>query len=246
MISFFCGRGGSAEIRGKQISKYLGAKLNPSEGYDNDVCVFVKIQPPENYPKNSYLDIVDGIERMRWLQTHPDIGVIASSICGFDYLRHILKRDVVYIPQHHCNYERLHRENRPIETVGVVGGQGAIMNDELKCKLDILHTKPKNRQEAVEAYKKLDIQVIWRLTANPLKNALKIVNAASFGIPTVAYPSKAYEEMDGYYYPVYTVKDMLEMVDKLKTGFNAQRLIDKAEEFHIDNIAKAYKEYLWN
>ena len=246
MISFFRGRGGSGEIRGTQMAEYLGARLNPEYGYEVDVCVYVKIQPPETYPMKSYLDIIDGIERMGWIKKHRDIGVIASSKSGMDYLAKNITNDLFYIPQHHCNFERHKREDREIRTIGVVGGKGAIMNDEIKRKLDILHIKPSNRVDAVRAYKQLDIQVIWRLSSNPLKNPLKIINAASYGIPTIAYPSKAYEEMEGYYYPVWTVDEMIKKIKELKAGWDAQRLIDKAEEFHIEHIAKLYKEYLWN
>jgi hypothetical protein len=246
LASFFRGRGGSGEIRGTQMAEYLGAKLNPIDNYENDVCIYVKIQPPRDYPECSYLDIIDGIERMGWIKRHPDIRIIASSMSGLSYLSKSIKNDLFYIPQHHCNFERFKRENREIHTVGVVGGNGAIMNDEIKRKLDILHVKPRNRMEAVEAYKKLDIQIIWRLSSNPLKNPLKIVNAASFGVPTIAYPSKVYQEMEGYYYPVWTIDEMIKKIKELKQGFDAQRLIDKAEEFHIEHIVELYRRYLWN
>ena len=246
LVSFFRGRGGSGEIRGTQMAEYLGAKLNPVNNYQDGICIYVKIQPPEEYSENSYLDIIDGIERMGWIKRHPDIRVIASSLSGLNYLSRNVKNSLFYIPQHHCNYERFMREDKEVHTIGVVGGRGAIMNEKIKRELDILHITPRNRIEAVEAYKKLDIQVVWRLSSNPLKNPLKIINAASFGIPTIAYPSMAYKEMDGFYYPVWTVEQMIKKIKELKHGWDAQRLIDKAEDYHIEHIADLYRRYLWN
>ena len=42
MISFFYGTGGAGDIRGKQTADYLGGKKNPKEGFENDICIYVK------------------------------------------------------------------------------------------------------------------------------------------------------------------------------------------------------------
>lgn len=246
MISFFYKRGGSSMIRGKQMVDALRARSNPRSNYDGDTCIYVKMQPPAEYPDKSWLDIVDGIERMKWLERHPDIGVIASSCNGYKYLHGKLENNIVCIPQHHCNYDREVCDDRPPETIGVVGGNGAIMNPELKEKLDILHISSyKCREDVVAAYKRIDIQIVWRVTDNPLKNPLKIINAASFGIPTIAYPSPAYDEVEDYYYPANTIQDVLDWIRALKCrGWDKQVLIDMAEEYHIEHIAKRYMECL--
>lgn len=245
LISFFTHRGGSGEIRGRQVAKYLGAKLNPSNS-QGTTSVYVKIQPPKNYPENSYLDIVDGIERTCWL-LHNKIGIIASSISGYNFLSSLFPTyKVILIPQHHCNYERVVRENRSPEKIGVVGGGGAIMNPEVYTRFNVIHTKKyKTRKDVMDAYRNLDIQIIWRQTDNPLKNALKIINAASFGIPTVAYQADVYQEMDNYYYPIRSLDEMEAKVKELqKHGWDADRLIEKADEFHISNISKLYLRFL--
>ena len=36
----------SSLIRGNQMAEYLGGKLNPTEGYENDVCIYVKPHVP--------------------------------------------------------------------------------------------------------------------------------------------------------------------------------------------------------
>ena len=82
MISFFANGHGSGEIRGRQMVEHLGAgaRLNPAEGYEDDVCIYVKRKPPDDFPKRSYLDILDASARLGWLEKHPGMGVIASSL----------------------------------------------------------------------------------------------------------------------------------------------------------------------
>ena len=247
-------RGASGEIRGSQMARHFLARINPQEWqYDFDVHIWVKQQPPENFPKNSYLDILDAQKRVPWLIQHPEIGVIASSVTGKEYLEKKLGRDDIYlIPQHHCNYERKVRDRKEILVAGVVGGQGAIQCDieELKRRLAAIGIEFKwmmgytKREEICEFYKDVDVQIVWRKQNRPLKNPLKLVNAASFGIPTVAHPELAYKEMEGYYWQANTMDELVGTIKKLRKGFDAQRLVDKAEEYHIDNISKLYGELL--
>jgi hypothetical protein len=239
MISFFANKNGSGEIRGRQMAEHLEARLNPTDGYSNDLCIYVKRKPPEDYPRNSYLDILDGSGRLHWLDKHPDIGVIASSLSGHAYLEDRLGRKVVYIPQHHCNIERVpHTKQWPLR-LGVVGGTSS-MNDDLAKEFNINHWNPGTRLGVVEAYLQIDVQVIWRGLNRPLKNSLKIVNAAAFGIPTIALPEPGYQDVDGYYLPVKDKEQLADTLETLKDGWSQQRLIEKAEEFHIDNVAKFY------
>lgn len=252
MISFFANGHGSGEIRGRQIAEHLGARLNPTEGFENDVCIYVKRKPPEDYPKRSYLDILDASARLGWLTKHPDIGVIASSLSALAYLQKTLgvERDVVYIPQHHCNFGRFQVSpwtGKP--SLGVVGGK-ASMPDDLAERFGVKRYGGKTRGDVVAAYMQIDIQVIWRSIAGlrhaPLKNALKIVNAASFGIPTIALPEPGYEDMAGYYWPAETEVELGMRLEELKDS-RAEWLVDKAadchakaEEYHIEHIAKRY------
>ena len=61
---------------------------------------------------------------------------------------------------------------------------------------------------------------------------------------TVAYPEPAYKEVEGYYWPVKTMDELTTAIEELRQGWDAQRLIDKAEEYHIDNVAKLYRQLL--
>lgn len=248
-------RGGSGQIRGSQMADYFKARINPTEdwSYDFDIHIWVKQQPPDPLPANSYLDILDASERVNWLTKHPECGIIASSTTGYEYLKTKLGRDDIHlIPQHHCNFERIQRNSDGIKVVGVVGGPGAIQCDfeELKyllAKNDIEFRwlrKFENPKAIVEFYSGLDAQVVWRKQNRPLKNPLKIINAMSMGIPTIGYPEIAYKEVEGYYWPVTNFEELEETISRLRGGFDAQRLIDKAEEYHIDNIAPLYKGLL--
>jgi len=241
-VSFFYNeRSGSGKIRGEQMGKYLGAKLNPTEGYENDLCIYVKIQPPEDYPKNSYFDIVDGVERMPWIREHPDMRVIACSECAYDYLKNEIPNEITLIPQHHCNFERMVSKTNG-NKFGVVGGKGAIQ-EKVEYLFDdfIWKTDYKNREDVFDTYQRIDKQVIWRKNNVPLKNSLKIVNAMSFGIPTIAYPEIGYSDVDGYYFKANTVEELKKLIRE-PLVYDKDKLINKAEEYHIENISKKYEE----
>ena len=75
---------------------------------------------------------------------------------------------------------------------------------------------------------------------------MKIINASSFGIPTIMYEEPSSEEMDGCFIPVRTLDEFLAELDKLRSNPElydqyAKRCIEKTEEYHIENIAKLYK-----
>ena len=248
-------KGGSGQIRGLQMAQYFKARLNPPEwNYDFDVHIWVKQEPDDiTLPGKHYLDVMDEHRRIPWLRAHPECGVIASSQSGYEYLKEKLGRDDVHlIPQHHCNFERVVRERDEIKVVGVVGVDGAI-----QCDVDELQRilenqgmefrwlrRFRNPPEIVAFYKGLDMQIIWRKQNRPLKNPLKIINAMSFGIPTVAYPEIGYSEVEGYYWHIYDLGELPSIIKQLRDGFNAQRLINVADDYHIDIIASLYRELL--
>ena len=104
-----------------------------------------------------------------------------------------------------------------------------------------------SRQDIIDFYMKIDIQIVWRPYHKILSNPLKIVNAASFGIPTIALDEKAFREMAHCYIKVGNFADFLIAIDELRTspvyydGYSA-RCIKKAELYHIENVAKLYQQ----
>ena len=251
MISFFFNKNsGSGKIRGYQIGKYLGAKMNPKDGYENDVCIYVKKRPPENHPKNTYLDIVDCRQRLFWIKRHPNVKVIACSVTSYFFLKRTVKNEIIYIPQHHCNFKREIKMNYG-NVKGVVGREWSISEGIESLIPNFVWVKDfKHRQDVIDGYKKIDIQIIWRkihlqtskvpsrmVNQMFLKNPLKIINAMSFGIPTIAYPEICNEEVKDFYFKADKIEDLFKPIK-----YDRERLIDKAEEYHIDNVSKLYKQ----
>ena len=257
MISFFTHSGGAGKIRGEQIASYLGAKLNPIKGYENDVCIYVKCVPPENYPNRSYIDVVEDSAGLRWAKSRPHIGLIASSKSIYDYLSKKLNNKIVFIPQHHCNFERVVRTRKDVTVAGIIGNKASFqfpLND-LEKKLNrmgialktLIKKRFDDRQEVVDFYKQIDIQLVWRPESDGvLRNPLKLINAMSFGIPTVAYPERDFvEEFSGCFIEASSIELLLTYVqglqrdsDLYKTIFNLA--LEKSKYYHIDNISKLY------
>jgi glycosyltransferase involved in cell wall biosynthesis len=103
-----------------------------------------------------------------------------------------------------------------------------------------------SRQDVVDFYRKIDIQAVWRPWPKALSNPLKIVNAASFGIPTLAYPEVAFAEVGECYIPVETLDEFIKQVKRLKSSPSLyaryrDRCLAKAEAYHIERVAEIYK-----
>ncbi len=258
MISFFTHSGGAGIIRGEQIAPYLKAKLNPTQGYEDDICIYVKCVPPENYPKRTYIDVVEDSAGLRWVKSHPEVGIIASSKSIYDHLSK-LPNKIVLIPQHHCNFERAVRTRKEVKVVGIIGNQASFQfplgEFEASLKLmgmnllTFIKKKFKDREEVVDFYKKIDIQVVWRPNSDGvLRNPLKLVNAMSFGVPTVAYPETDFEvELKGNFLPARTIDQLLFGIKWFKDHdefYNSwsDNILKKAEEYHIENISKLYQK----
>ena len=260
MISFFIGGGGSGIIRGEQVAHKLGAKLNPTSGYEDDVCIYVKGIPPIPFPKKTYIDVVEHSKGLWWGKRHKQVGLIASSKSIYDYLISKslkLNNKIVLIPQHHCNFERQVRTRKEVKVVGIIGNKAAFQYnlDDLADRLSAIGMelktliKPvfKSREEVCDFYKQIDIQVIWRPGSDHiLRNPLKLINAMSFGIPTVAYPEVDFDaELGGHYISAYSMGGLVLGVENLRdTKFLYDSFVEqglkKAEKYHIDHISKLY------
>lgn len=250
----------SSMIRGDQIAEKIGAKFNPESGYENDVCVYVKphLKKGMNFKfegKRSYIDIIDGHNLGELALKHPEVGVIVCSQTDYKIMSNVLSNKITLIPQHHCNFERLKRTRSEIKRVGIIGEESAFehLPKELEQELTkrgiqlVKFSKFFSRQDIIDFYLSIDLQIVWRPYKKILSNPLKIVNAASFGIPTIALEEKTFKEMDGCYIAVQDLKEFLQSLDiyiKYPEIYNLCSLecLKNSEKYHIDNIAKLYQE----
>jgi hypothetical protein len=250
----------SSIIRGDQIAKQIGAKLNPESGYENDVCIYVKPQVRkggdfEFKGRVNYLDMIDGHNLAEVAKKHPEVGVIVCSKADYNIMSKEIPNKIVLIPQHHCNFERTRKTVREIKRIGVIGTRGAFpfLPKELKPELSkrgielVEYSQFFSRENIIDFYMDIDLQIVWRPYRKILSNPLKLVNASSFGIPTVALDEKAFWELKGIYIPVGTLESLLEAIDSLVKSPDLYfdysiRCIEKAEEYHIENIGKLYEK----
>ena len=247
----------SSMIRGDQIADLIGAKFNPTSGYENDVCVYVKPMVRKGddfkFEGKPYLDIIDGHNLGQVLLKHPEVTGVVCSQADYDTMSRVVPNKLVLIPQHHCNFERVKRTRKGIKTVGVIGVAEAFsflpkdLKPELeKRRLELLEFSHFfSRQDIIDFYQQIDLQLVWRPYKKLLSNPLKLVNAASFGIPTIALDEKAFKELDGAYLPVDTFSGFLTVLDSLVASpstYNrySEECIRQAERYHIENIAKLY------
>jgi len=251
-------KSGSGRVRGKQIANYIGAKLNPDSGYENDICIYVKRKPPENFPKTTYLDVVDSMFLMRWVKDHPEVGVIGITKLSQEFMsKELNRKDICMIPQHHCNFEQNKRKPREVKVVGYIGGSKQLQYNHEKLKDELaeigLDFKYKTgfykRSHVTSFLESIDINIAFRYRKQRryLKDALKLVNAGSFGIPSVAFPEKGYEaEFKDCYIKANSGEELIAGCKRLaedKELYNdlSEKALAKSESYHIDKIIPLYK-----
>ena len=262
----------SGKIRGQQICEYLGAKEHLIDGYENDTCIYVKHIPPKDFPEHSYIDIVDSKNLVNWANENPRIGVIAISKTAKTYLMQKLKRDDIHlIPEHHCNFERKLRTRKDVTTVGYIGARtGSSFPADIKERfaeigLDFKYFVHKfnmpgqsqpltyeTRESVVDFYNTIDIQVMGKYIRHKaiikLKNPLKLANAGSFGIPTVAYPELNFiEEFKDCFVEAKTIDEMILQCEILKNNREfykemSDKALSRSQRYHISKIAPLYYE----
>ncbi len=250
----------SSMIRGTQIAEHTqGIRLNPLRDYENDVCIYVKPHIKKgtldfNFEgKKNYIDIIDGHNLGQVAANYPDVGVIVCSQADMETMSGVIPNTVVYIPQQHVNFENIKRVRTEVIRVGVIGTAGAFpyLPEDLKSELEkrgmelVLFSEFYTRQDIIDFYMSIDIQVVWRPYKKLLSNPLKLVNAASFGVPTIALDEKAFKEMGDTYIPVETSTALLYQIDCLKKypvlyQDYSLKAIEKAKNYHIDYVGMMY------
>lgn len=247
----------SSLIRCQQVAEHIGARINPESGYEDDICIYVKpgFEFNDRFVENAYIDVLDDKRSIYVLSDHPRFTAIASSIYNEQVITSFVKNKVILIPQHHNNYERERRVSHQIKTIGMNGSTNLMsyFPDSLKeeiGKRNIQLTsngRIYSRQDDVEYYKTLDIQVVWRPYATWTGNPLKIINAASFGIPTIALKEPGFIDVDGYYFPVSNEEEFIKALEDLINNRElydqySERCVEMSENYHIDRIGNLYQE----
>lgn len=247
----------SSIVRGKEVAKFLGAKYNPRAGFEKDVCIYVKPQGLERVKDGDFVDVLDDLKLTELLKNRPKIKVIAMSGPHLRYLKSILKNQVFLIPHHHVNFERIKRSRKEVVKCGYIGtfhphhvGINRRISERLKeIGLSFIQFYNfKTRDDVLNFYRQIDIQIIghFRHVANePQYHATKIINAMSFGIPTISGPKLGYKDADNYYIQVRNLDELIKEAEKLKDQryYNvwAKKILPEAEKYHISKIAQLYK-----
>ena len=253
----------STIIRGEQIAAHMqNARLNPTSGYENDVCIYVKpnIKPEWefNFEGKPYLDILDGFNLRFILNKYPEVPVIVFSELDVETMSKYVKNKIVLIPHHHVNFERFGRVRNRVKKIGVIGSPDAFkwIPDEIRKGITDRGLSLNEystfypRMSVVSFYKQMDVMLVWRPYNRDipgLYNPFKIVNASAFGVPTIALDEPAFAEMKDCYIPVKTVEKWLMCLDTLIASpvlYNemAATCLAKAERYHIENIVKLYQQ----
>lgn len=250
----------SSIIRGDQIAEKIGAQVNPSAEEVGDVCIFVKPHVKKGMDiefisgSRNYIDIIDGHNLGQLAKKHPEVGVIVCSQADYEVMSKELPNKIVLIPQHHCNFERVKRTRKEIKRVGIIGEKNAFAHlpEDLEEELSkrgmelVKFSKFFSRQDIIDFYLSIDLQIVWRPYKKRLSNPLKIVNAMSFGVPTIALDEKAFKEVGGCYMPVNDFDEFLFQLDQIREkDWLYQTIsntgIEKAEDYHVDNVAELYR-----
>ncbi len=253
----------SGVTRAKQPAAYLGGRVDPKEGFEDDVCIYLLGAYRQDGPevRYAYYDVMDcGLARLSRVMGRTKGPIIVVSAAQYMELSETHPgRKIILIPHHHCNFERERRPDRPVRRVGCCGGDSAIQwpHDRVKVWLEtlglewVMTNEYLHRERVVEFYRGLDIQIVFRPTHSrgiPAHTSpLKLSNAGSFGIPTVAYPEVAFtpEWKDECVY-ADNMGEMMRQVRRLKDDpvwyeEMSERAHAKADLYHIDKVAGYYQ-----
>lgn len=252
----------SSLIRGEQMAEYLGEKYNPQEKDDNAIWIFIKPDKLDHIRDGDYVDYCDQSEYInldKQLASRPKIKVLAIGQTAYEHLKKSIPNEVICLPQQHLNWENhVNPRKKPI-VAGYIGRPSNIsnkINTEIQGRLKNIGVDFKiqyrwdARQDSIDFFKSIDLLIISEegLDAkydSPFRTPTKMINAASFGVPSIATPIKGFKEMDGYYVPFKGIDQLVSEVQKFQDSKYyadfSDKIIEKAKEYHISEIAKKYR-----
>jgi len=254
----------SSKHRGDQIAECLGADFMENEmketliflkGYDDDTA--------KKY-KNVYIDMMDSsLFLYQQDKIAPHVKFIVSSDVAKNYVKWRTEREIVVVPDSHLNFENYVRPvPKRIKAVGYVGNINrfdADIEDVTKkfedagftFKTMLMENAYYTREQICEFHKGLDLNIAFQKPRNAhymppeLKTHPKIVHAASFGIPTIAYPEVGFMRARGWI-PIHSVSEMVHSVVDLNADMLRYKVLRElglvyAKSFHVKVIAEMYK-----
>lgn len=238
---------GSA-VRGREIAQYLNASINQREK------TTIHVKPPDlnNVLDGEWVDILDSPLLVEMLKARPKVNVIALTEYSYEFLK--LPNKTVLIPQQHINWDKEKRIKNPCYFIGgYIGAPSAKarrhyarIGEELK-KMGMEFVgcfDYRGRKDAIDFYRSIDILVVSSLHRyEPYKSPTKMINAASFGIPSIAIPLGGYKEWEGNYFEFHDFDDLRTNIEGIKNNYEllSEKMIKEAERYHISKIAEKYK-----
>ena len=249
----------SSAVRAEELASLIGARLNPTSGYEGDVIIHVKPRKLKLVRDGEYVDFLDGGKDLNSLKDRPGVKIIAASQSSYEYLKANFPNEIILIPSHHINFERLQhvRTSTNVLQCGYTGSPSPItfrLYKDIGKRLEAagLAFKTcfdyKHRRDSVNFYQSIDVMVIGDFVGDDSVHKIptKIINAASFGVPTVAYPLQGYKEIEGFYVRATTKEELVAEVLRFRDTryYNAfsQKVREMADRYHINNIAKLYEQ----
>lgn len=239
------------KIRGEDVALHLKAIYNhkyTENKVRGDLNIHIKPYTLDNVQDGDWVDVSDGVYVPELLMSRPKVKVIAHSLYSYKFLKEVLPNEIVWISQQHLNWERERKEVKEIKVCGYIGGP----SEQIRKQYDAIGKSLNKagfefitcfdfvtREDAKNFYKKIDCLVVGQSIDDPYKTPTKLINATSFGIPSVAFPMKAYEEWGGSYTPCFHDELIPETVSNLK--FDQNELVAESEFYHISNVTKRYE-----
>lgn len=268
MLVFYTKRNfhyGASLCRGYQIAEKLDSHCNPpidAITADNTVIV-VKRPFPEliGKVKKIYCDLVDGSPVTNgFVRNYPDVIIIvATPLAAECYKKRFPKHTIIWIPHHHCNFERQVRNRSEVKKIGYNGQQKGFPPELWSDFVEKVkpygfecyrENEVRDRAKLCDYFMNIDISVSFRNKHLQAKPPTKLNNAGSFKIPTVAYPEPCFVTNHGgesHFVPASTIDEMVKACVRLRNEKQfydtiAEKAWQDAQAYHIDEVMKYYRK----